>query len=81
MPNHARHSNPAQRFPIDEYWKFESQFCAPPASSGRVGALIRSAQKLINRETSEIRERGRRKSVVRVFRVFRGSTASQGTKE
>ena len=43
LPNLARHANPAQRFSSDEYWKFESLFCAPPALSGRVGALMRSA--------------------------------------
>lgn len=40
-PTRARHSNPARRFPFDGFWRFESQFCAPPASSGRVGVLDR----------------------------------------
>jgi hypothetical protein len=42
MANQARHTNPAQRLAFDAFLKFESSFCAPPAPSGRVGALDRS---------------------------------------
>jgi len=40
-PNQARHANPAVRFPFDGFRRFESSWCALPARSGRVGALIR----------------------------------------
>ena len=42
-PNQARHTNPALHIPFEVVRNFESFFCAPPASAGRVGALIRWA--------------------------------------